>query len=72
MGRAVRGDGHLCSDRRAHRGACEAPQLDDPYAEGLTAVIPFAKGHGLGNDYLVIEQADLPGPLSERGHRQDL
>jgi diaminopimelate epimerase len=29
-------------------------------------VIPFAKGHGLGNDYLVVDQADLPGPLSER------
>jgi diaminopimelate epimerase len=29
-------------------------------------VIPFAKGHGLGNDYLVMNQADLPGPLSER------
>src|SRR5687768_3827369 len=28
-------------------------------------MIPFAKGHGLGNDYLVIEEADLPGPLSE-------
>ena len=29
-------------------------------------MIPFAKGHGLGNDYLVIDQANLPGPLSER------
>jgi diaminopimelate epimerase len=28
-------------------------------------MIPFAKGHGLGNDYLVINGADLPGPLSE-------
>lgn len=27
-------------------------------------MIPFAKGHGLGNDYLVIEEAHLPGPLS--------
>lgn len=27
-------------------------------------MIPFAKGHGLGNDYLVIEQTDLPGALS--------
>jgi len=27
-------------------------------------VIPFAKGHGLGNDYLVVDQRDLPGPLS--------
>ncbi|OLC15113.1 MAG: diaminopimelate epimerase [Candidatus Rokubacteria bacterium 13_1_40CM_69_27] len=29
-------------------------------------MIPFAKGHGLGNDYLVIDQRDLPGPLSSR------
>jgi len=29
-------------------------------------MIPFAKGHGLGNDYLVINQADLRGPLSDR------
>ena len=27
-------------------------------------MIPFAKGHGLGNDYLVINGADLPGPLT--------
>jgi len=27
-------------------------------------VIPFAKGHGLGNDYLVLEEHDLPGPLT--------
>lgn len=26
--------------------------------------LPFTKGHGLGNDYLVFDQADLPGPLS--------
>jgi diaminopimelate epimerase len=29
-------------------------------------MIPFAKGHGLGNDYIVMEQAALPAPLSER------
>jgi diaminopimelate epimerase len=28
-------------------------------------VIPFVKGHGLGNDYLVIDGADLSRPLSE-------
>ena len=28
-------------------------------------MIPFAKGHGLGNDYLVINGADLSAPLSE-------
>jgi diaminopimelate epimerase len=27
--------------------------------------IPFTKGHGLGNDYLVLDQADLPHRLSE-------
>jgi diaminopimelate epimerase len=27
-------------------------------------MIPFAKGHGLGNDYLVIEERHLPAPLS--------
>ncbi|MCI0546249.1 MAG: diaminopimelate epimerase [Candidatus Rokubacteria bacterium] len=27
-------------------------------------MIPFAKGHGLGNDYIVIREEDLPRPLS--------
>jgi diaminopimelate epimerase len=27
-------------------------------------VIPFVKSHGLGNDYVVVDQRDLPGPLS--------
>jgi diaminopimelate epimerase len=27
--------------------------------------IPFAKGHGLGNDYIVVRRADLPFDLSE-------
>jgi diaminopimelate epimerase len=27
--------------------------------------VPFAKGHGLGNDYIVIEKAHLPAPLTE-------
>ena len=27
-------------------------------------MIPFAKGHGLGNDYIVMEASDLPGELS--------
>jgi diaminopimelate epimerase len=27
-------------------------------------MIPFAKGHGLGNDYIVINGADLPAPLT--------
>jgi len=29
-------------------------------------VIPFAKGHGLGNDYIVMNEADLPRPLDTR------
>jgi diaminopimelate epimerase len=28
--------------------------------------IPFAKGHGLGNDYIVMEQSALPALLTER------
>jgi diaminopimelate epimerase len=28
-------------------------------------MIPFAKGHGLGNDYIVMEQAALPAALTE-------
>jgi diaminopimelate epimerase len=28
--------------------------------------IPFAKGHGLGNDYIVISESDLSHPLSQR------
>ncbi len=27
-------------------------------------MIPFAKGHGLGNDYIVLDEADLSRPLS--------
>jgi len=27
-------------------------------------MIPFVKGHGLGNDYLVMQEMDLPGSLS--------
>jgi len=29
-------------------------------------VIPFVKGHGLGNDYIVIKESDVPRPLSAR------
>jgi diaminopimelate epimerase len=29
-------------------------------------MIPFAKGHGLGNDYIVMEESALPGSLTER------
>ena len=29
-------------------------------------MIPFAKGHGLGNDYIVMEEAKLPAALTER------
>ena len=33
-------------------------------------MIPFAKGHGLGNDYIVIEEADLEHPLSPEAIRR--
>ncbi len=33
-------------------------------------MIPFAKGHGLGNDYIVIDQAHLTTPLSETAIRR--
>src|SRR5881397_4320993 len=29
-------------------------------------MIPFGKGHGLGNDYIVMDEADLPRPLDTR------
>ena len=29
-------------------------------------MIPFAKGHGLGNDYIVMEEKDLKAPLSRK------
>lgn len=29
-------------------------------------MIPFAKGHGLGNDYIVMNEADLPRGLSQK------
>ena len=29
-------------------------------------MIPFAKGHGLGNDYIVMEEKDLKAPLSRQ------
>src|SRR5207245_5250704 len=32
--------------------------------DGVTP-IPFAKGHGLGNDYIVMSRQDLPFDLSE-------
>ena len=33
-------------------------------------MIPFAKGHGLGNDYIVLNEADLPRPLSPEAIRR--
>ncbi|HXG02126.1 MAG TPA: diaminopimelate epimerase [Candidatus Binatia bacterium] len=33
-------------------------------------MIPFAKGHGLGNDYLVIEERHLPAPLGPEAVRR--
>ena len=32
----------------------------------MPRMIPFAKGHGLGNDYIVMNAADLSPPLTER------
>jgi diaminopimelate epimerase len=32
--------------------------------------LPFARGHGLGNDYLVMEEAQLPAPLSPAAIRR--
>ena len=29
-------------------------------------MIPFAKGHGLGNDYIVIDGAHLSSPLTAK------
>jgi diaminopimelate epimerase len=29
-------------------------------------MIPFVKGHGLGNDYIVIKGDDLPSPLTAK------
>jgi diaminopimelate epimerase len=34
--------------------------------------IAFAKGHGLGNDYIVMGRADLPFDLSGSLHRPHL
>jgi diaminopimelate epimerase len=31
----------------------------------MPRMIPFAKGHGLGNDYIVMNAADLSAPLTE-------
>jgi len=33
-------------------------------------MIPFAKGHGLGNDYIVLEQKSLTGPLTTAAIRR--
>src|SRR5258705_13084181 len=30
----------------------------------MPRMIPFVKGHGLGNDYIVINGSDLPSPLT--------
>jgi len=40
-----------------------------PDTEDARLVIAFVKGHGLGNDYIVIDGADLPRPLT-RGQIQ--
>jgi hypothetical protein len=35
-------------------------------------MIPFAKGHGLGNDYIVINGAELRGPHHSHPDPEDL
>src|SRR2546422_11406842 len=41
-----------------------------PYTTLFRSMIPFAKGHGLGNDYVVLEQKSLPGPLTTAAIRR--
>src|SRR5881628_1750763 len=50
-GSRARGRAH---DHTRARGARDRPRR----------MIPFVKGHGLGNDYIVIDAADLPAPLA--------
>ena len=33
-------------------------------SDGDPSAVPFSKGHGLGNDYLVVDRAQLPAPLT--------
>ena len=37
-----------------------------PPRGAAAAMIPFTKGHGLGNDYIVIDEKDLRAPLSAK------
>src|SRR5262249_51108948 len=67
---APRGDGALrpqvepsAPERRAWHARAHRQLLRPSRREG-TGMIPFAKGHGLGNDYIVIDGKDLPGPLT--------
>src|SRR5213078_800116 len=54
--------------RRGHPAACCRIAVAGCRGSDRSGMIPFVKGHGLGNDYLVIDAADVPGgALSERG-----
>ena len=46
------------------RGVCLGG--DGPPRGAAATMIPFAKGHGLGNDYIVMEEKDLKAPLSQK------
>ena len=68
------------AEKWAHRLPCDvrgrprAPARLAPRArEGMMPrMIPFAKGHGLGNDYIVINGADLPVPAHPGAGDADL
>src|SRR5258708_4233306 len=48
-------------------GTLRPPGTDGAAGDGggiIPGMIPFAKGHGLGNDYIVINAADLPAALT--------
>ena len=51
----------MCAARGARGRAMRPPGRSEK-----TLMIPFVKGHGLGNDYIVISEADLPGPIGAR------
>src|SRR5437762_9683615 len=65
----------MCSSSTATTGssvrarstpAAPAPRTCRSRSGRRTAVpIPFTKGHGLGNDYLVLDRADLAHDLTE-------
>jgi hypothetical protein len=61
------GNNRLIRPRAEYTGATRATYVPSRSAERGQSVspIPFAKGHGLGNDYIVMSRQDLPFDLSE-------